>query len=90
MVSKIVNIFEDMPFIFEGHKYTRYIRCLKPNFTKTPNNYDSEYILEQLKYLGILDLVQIKQSGYPVHYSFQEFINKFKILIQSREKVTIE
>jgi len=73
-----------------GLCFHRYIRCLKPNFTKTPNNYDSEYILEQLNYLGIVDLVKIKQSGYPVNYNFQEFVNKYKILVNFKGKVTIE
>ena len=58
-----------------------YVKCINPNNKKMPKNYDRNIISEQMKYLGILELIKIKQKGYNVHITKEDFQNEYKYLI---------
>lgn len=45
--------------------YSRYIRCIKPNNNKVPNEFESIMCLEQLTYSGVFEAVKIRKLGYP-------------------------
>lgn len=38
------------------------IKCIKPNGTKSPHEFDAPLVMQQIKYSGILELVRIKQE----------------------------
>ena len=61
-----------------------YIRCLKPNNEKAPFSYDSPLILNQLRYLGMMDIVRIKREGFPVHTNPHEFLGYYWYLAQNK------
>ncbi|XP_044570561.1 myosin-I heavy chain isoform X3 [Drosophila ananassae] len=58
-----------------------YVRCIKPNLEKRPNCYNALLVLDQLKYLGIVDIVRIRREGFPIHLNHEEFIIKYKCLM---------
>ncbi|BFZ12100.1 hypothetical protein BsWGS_15138 [Bradybaena similaris] len=58
-----------------------YVRCLKPNSMKRPNDYQEQEVLLQLRYSGMLDIIRIKREGYPVHVPVDTFLNKYGILL---------
>lgn len=57
-----------------------YVRCVKPNNDKVPEKFDSELVLSQLRYSGMLETIRIRKLGYPVRFSFKDFIWRFKCL----------
>lgn len=58
-----------------------FVRCIKSNSEKTPNSFDDMLVLVQLRYTGMLETVRIRQSGYSVRLSFEEFIQHYRILL---------
>lgn len=64
-----------------------YIRCLKPNSRNAPVLFDEALVTHQLKCGGVLEAVRVSRAGYPVKFTFQQFIDRYaKLLPSTRSK----
>lgn len=62
-----------------------YIKCIKPNASKSPFDFVNTLTLEQLQYSGILEVVRIRREGYPIRIGIDEFASKFRQLAPQRD-----
>ncbi len=51
-----------------------FVRCMKPNDLKKASTFQAGMMLAQLRYAGLLEVCRIRQIGYPVRKSFEEFV----------------
>ncbi|XP_045633678.1 unconventional myosin-VIIb isoform X3 [Ursus americanus] len=60
-----------------------FIRCIKPNEYKKPLLFDRELCIRQLRYSGMMETVHIRKSGFPIRYTFEEFSQRFGMVLPS-------
>ncbi|XP_070489965.1 unconventional myosin-IXb-like isoform X3 [Chironomus tepperi] len=58
-----------------------FIRCIKSNPNKIPNQFDDATVTRQLRYTGMLETVRIRRAGYNVRLTYEEFIQHYRILL---------
>ncbi|KAJ3407393.1 Myosin type-2 heavy chain 1, partial [Chytridiales sp. JEL 0842] len=61
-----------------------YIRCIKPNQTKQAFAFEPQMVLAQLRACGVLETIRISCAGYPSRWTFQEFADRYYLLIRSK------
>lgn len=54
-----------------------YIKCIKPNNLKFPGGFSCELVRDQLMYSGVLEVVRIRQEGFPIRKRFDVFYELF-------------
>ena len=50
-----------------------FVRCMKPNHVKKGKIFESPMMLDQLRYAGLLEVCRIRQIGFPVRKTFEDF-----------------
>ncbi|XP_061750527.1 unconventional myosin-IXAa-like isoform X7 [Nerophis ophidion] len=58
-----------------------FVKCIRSNAEKLPLRFNDSLVLRQLRYTGMLETVRIRQSGYSIKYTFQDFVCHFHVLL---------
>nr|QDR51010.1 neither inactivation nor afterpotential C-2 [Manduca sexta] len=64
----------------------QFVRCLKPNDSRSPKHFDSAKILKQLRYTGVLETIRIRQNGFSHRLTFDEFLKRYSFLAFSYDE----
>ena len=57
-----------------------FIRCIKSNNRKVRDTFDDDLVLRQLRYLGLRDVVYIRQKGFPIRKPHGEFAARYGVI----------
>ncbi|XP_071951291.1 unconventional myosin-XVI-like isoform X2 [Antedon mediterranea] len=57
-----------------------FVRCIKPNTTKKPDKFVPEYVIAQMRYTGIMETIRIRQQGFAMRITFEEFLSRYYAL----------
>ncbi|KAF7990235.1 hypothetical protein HCN44_000040 [Aphidius gifuensis] len=58
----------------------QFVRCIKPNDTKSPKFFDKDKVIKQLKYAGVLETIRIRQNGFSHRIPFTDFLKRYCFL----------
>ncbi|KAM4880940.1 unconventional myosin-Ia [Sylvia borin] len=61
-------------------KNPNYIRCIKPNDTKSAMVFTPELVLAQVRYLGLMENVRVRRAGYAFRQPYGPFLQRYKML----------
>lgn len=61
-------------------KNPNYIRCIKPNDFKKPIAFDEDLVRHQVRYLGLMENVQVRRAGYAFRQTYGHFLYRYKML----------
>jgi myosin-1 len=57
-----------------------YVRCMKPNDHKKSDQYDNARVMHQIQYLGLLDNVKVRRSGFAFRATFDRFLKRYYLI----------
>lgn len=43
--------------------------------------FDRELCIRQLRYSGMMETIRIRRAGYPIRYTFIEFVERYRVLM---------
>lgn len=61
-------------------KEPHYVRCIKPNDTKSPVHFDDARVKHQVEYLGLLENVRVRRAGFAYRMLYDRFLKRYKML----------
>lgn len=56
-----------------------YVRCVKPNGTKSSSQFDEEMVLNQVRYLGLVENARVRGAGYAHRQPYEHFVERYKL-----------
>ncbi|KAM7388082.1 hypothetical protein PAMP_024283 [Pampus punctatissimus] len=57
-----------------------YIRCIKPNETKRPKDWEESRVKHQVEYLGLRENIRVRRAGFAYRRPFNKFLLRYAIL----------
>ncbi|XP_048850057.1 unconventional myosin-Ie-like isoform X1 [Brienomyrus brachyistius] len=57
-----------------------YVRCIKPNETKRPRDWEEARVHHQVEYLGLCENIRVRRAGYAYRRTFGKFLLRYAIL----------
>ncbi|CAI5513551.1 unnamed protein product [Closterium sp. Naga37s-1] len=62
-----------------------YVRCVKPNAQNKAGIFENHNVLQQLRCGGVLEAIRISCAGFPTRRTFEEFLDRFNMLVPDLE-----
>lgn len=63
-------------------KFQYFFGMSVPLFCFCPSQlFDRELCIRQLRYSGMMETIRIRRAGYPIRYTFIEFVERYRVLL---------
>ncbi|EAR84886.2 myosin head protein (macronuclear) [Tetrahymena thermophila SB210] len=56
-----------------------FVRCIKPNEEKKKDHLIQGYVMQQIRYLGVLESIEVRKHTYPVRKTYQAFFIQYRV-----------
>jgi len=67
-----------------------FIRCIKPNHEQQPGIISPKMVVEQLRYQGVVQAVEVARTAFPVRLLHQEFWGEYRCLLPTSLQAHME
>jgi myosin heavy subunit len=67
-----------------------FVRCIKPNHAKLPDQFDSNLSLKQIKTGGLFEAIQVRASGYAYRKPHAMFYMRYRVLLSREDRQKAE
>jgi len=57
-----------------------YIRCIKPNETKRPLDWDAKRVDHQCRYLNLRENINVRRAGFCSRQTYEKFLKRYAIV----------
>ena len=57
-----------------------FIRCIKPNEEKKKGSWNGGLVLQQIRYLGVLESIKVRKESFPIRRPYRLFYEKYEDL----------
>lgn len=61
-------------------RQAHYVRCIKPNELKQPRIFEMALVQHQIRYLNLMETVQVWRLGFCYKLTYAQFLNRYKML----------
>ncbi|KAJ8566142.1 hypothetical protein ON010_g6981 [Phytophthora cinnamomi] len=61
-----------------------YVRCIKPNSEKSPNSYEIDAVVSQLRCAGVVEAIRITRAAFPNKMAHEKFLRRF-VMMRSKK-----
>ena len=58
--------------------YCHFVRCIKPNEFKRSNYWNAQLALMQIRYMGLLDSLNVRKKSYPYRFEYGKFFEIYQ------------
>lgn len=62
-----------------------YVRCIKPNDTKSAFDYNPQRAVQQLRACGVLETIRISAAGFPSRWCYIDFFYRYRVLCKFKD-----
>uniref|UniRef100_A0A8C3GAJ9 Osteoclast-stimulating factor 1 n=1 Tax=Cyclopterus lumpus TaxID=8103 RepID=A0A8C3GAJ9_CYCLU len=81
LFNDIIELMQSSDLVQTLMKCTpHYIRCIKPNETKRPRDWEDNRARHQVEYLGLRENIRVRRAGYAYRRAFNKFLQRYAIL----------
>ncbi|CAH1990989.1 unnamed protein product [Acanthoscelides obtectus] len=62
-----------------------YVRCIKPNDSKSAFDYNPTRVVQQLRACGVLETIRISAAGFPSRWTYADFFYRYRLLCKFKD-----
>ncbi|EKX40396.1 hypothetical protein GUITHDRAFT_75545, partial [Guillardia theta CCMP2712] len=67
---------QELVSLIESGK-AHYVRCVKPNNDRKSHCFEAPNVIRQLRCSGVTETVRARRAGWPVSYTFADFVSRY-------------